>query len=522
MTVSDTPVEVKCFIAEYLDKSSLKSLHFVSKQWCTIAEPLLFDRIYISPRQKDLQVFELMTLHPNLGRAIKTLIFDVSSVPTLEREEHFLELCEEIRSTTIWLSKKFPFNCPDARLTQFVNAIIERETTFEDLYSEYGEDDLVTDGFHLWQELLEQERSNLKRGLHGIFFEALCSGLRQLPNLQTVKMDDDIWRKNQQDISDTLIPANINLDEVVVPVASPLARSWHPWHLRPKKPRDIPDGEIPEHLFLMIEALAETQHKIKKFFYEPFLGDGLCPSLFTRKSIKEGFPFHMVAALSQLQSLDLKITPRDSHVIDPENAGALGFLPQLLEQLSGLKNLNFQLIPSTLVKKTGRGLLAPVDEPYYSYSQVFPRNGKWPHLRYLYLNGLTISGMDFCTLFLFQMPALKRLWISYFELLDNRWESAVEVLRYRGSYLPWELVSLQSAFRQKDGQWWPSTRDKADDSFMVYQEYLWYIRDGGRHPSLPPALEDSQSISYLNEIFHGVDRDRIRDFQTQTEQLARR
>ena len=59
-----------------------------------------------------------------------------------------------------------------------------------------------------------------------------------------------------------------------------------------------------------------------------------------------GFPRHMANALRQLETLKLQITPRKDDDMNHGNDKVLGYLPQLLEKMLGLKRLHLILVNS--------------------------------------------------------------------------------------------------------------------------------------------------------------------------------
>ncbi|MCJ1460689.1 hypothetical protein MMC28_011071 [Mycoblastus sanguinarius] len=504
------PPEVKSLVAECLDKSNLKSLRCVSKQWHAVATPLLFDKIYISLRRKDIEVFEKITRHPVLSESIKEMICDVSKISDLSYEDYFYCLCYQISYIVCGLSRRFPFKSPHPRLNQFINTIIQIRTSYDELFESYDElfdefcnDDLVTEGFQVWQELAAEERHSFDPELRGKFFSDLCSGLNRLPNLQSVKMDDDIWGKNRREISHTMCPAYHPSALPVIWFGSPLARSWYPrhlWHLAPRKPEDAGFA----HFFLVIEALSKTKRSIKHFDHASHLDNGLSPDAFRGYRMTDSFPRHMATAFWQLKSLELKITPRSSQFLDHEDKEALGFLPQLLEQTTGLTRLGLHLLTAERLKWQRSRPLTPLHDACYTYSQVFPHYVTWPHLESFYLSGLAVEGCELVLLLTKQMPKLRLLWLNRIDLLESRWEGVVEALRLRGTFIPWELISLQGLLRHKVDQWWPCTPDKEDETRLALMDAMAYIEDGGRHPNLPAHCEDSQSISYFHDMIYGL------------------
>lgn len=511
------PAEVKSLVAECLQKSDLKSLRYVSKQWHAMATPLLFDKVYVSPRDKDIQIFSNITKHPVLRRYIKSVVCDTSEVPELSDEDYFYNLCDELRSITFCMSKKNTFKSPHPQLNKFIKAIIRGKASQLVMYCKYSSDRFVMEGFQLWQELAAEELQSLKDGWNGIFFSDLCSGLLRLPNLQSVIMEDNIWSKIRMDITDEFLTTCPHLTPRTNLTGSPLARSWNPWHLRPKRSEDAGS----EYLSLMVRALSKTKKHIKHFECQsrhPRIYEGLSPWDFAMYNMTQRFPRQMTIALCQLESLKLQITPRRYDLVDQENTKALGFLPQLLEQMTGLKRLDLVLITAERIRKERRLSLTPLGETCYTYSQVFPPLGKWQHLEHLYLNGLAIHGLDMYFLLFHQMPRLLRLWLNRIDLLEGSWDGVVEALRLRGAWFPWELLSLQGLFRHEGGEWWPCTPDTQEE-YLALRPYSKYAEDGGHHPSLPADAEDLLSIKYFNEMFCAASSERVQALRLRIQQV---
>ena len=329
------PLEVKGIIAKFVDKSDLKTLRCVSKQWHTMATPLLFDQVYVSPRSKDIQIFSHITKHPVLSRSIKRMICDVSTVLNLSHERYFNQLCDQWWIMTAALSKNNPFNTSHRRLNKYVNAIIRAEESWENLFSEYAHDDYVIEGWQLWQEMAKDERDAFKYGNDGMYFSDLCSGLHRLSNLQSVLIDNDMWSKVGMDMSHNFYPSYPEHTPTSICSGSALARSWVPWHLRPQRADDAGF----EDLSIVIYALSRTKSTLKHFSYQSFAREGLSPWDFVKYSKTDAFAQHMATALGQLQTLELQITPRRINAIDKGILDALGFLPQLLEQFANLRYL---------------------------------------------------------------------------------------------------------------------------------------------------------------------------------------
>ncbi|CAF9924098.1 hypothetical protein IMSHALPRED_006100 [Imshaugia aleurites] len=243
---------------------------------------------------------------------------------------------------------------------------------------------------------------------------------------------------------------------------------------------------------------------------------------FAGNDMMEMFPSHMTMALWKLESLELQITPRTSDTVDQVNTEALGILPHLLEQMTGLRRLDLRLLTAECIKAQSRLRPRPLDDTCYTYSQVFPHHCKFRHLQRLYLAGLAIDGLEMFLLLFHQMPVLQRLWLDHIDLLGGKWEGVVEAMRIRGAFIPRELLSFEGSFRQDGGQWWLGTPDEEYEECLALRAYSKYAEEGGHHPSLPADAEDSLSINYFHEIYHTADQERVRAFWLRIQRIEDR
>jgi len=504
---SHLPAEIKSLLVKCTPKSDLKNLRLASKEWNAHATPLLFDRIYISPYQKDLEVFTKITQSPVLASLTTELICDTSSVPKLSHEDYFHELRHEVRSITRWPKKDSPFHSSNRRTNRFVNGITQIQTEPNELFLKYGEEPLITGGFRLWQQMVTEIRRNLNGGS---YYSALCAGLHRLPKLQAIKLDNDIWVNHRRNTS-LLTPFSEGPYHVLgtVDSGSPLSRDWNPWHLRPMRSEDDLDAGVLRILHFVTQALSKTKTYIKRFKCDSVLRDGVSPCIFGAFKPTDVFPRHMVLALYRLERLELQITPCQRQLFDHGQAGALGFFPFLLEQMTDLKRLTLRL-------ETDEGVLLrrgppcpPPEDSCFNYSQVFPRHGRWPRLEMFYLRGLAIDALDLLILVYEQMPRLKRLWLNRIDLYGGKWEGIVQTFREQH---PWELLGLQGHFRHKDREWWPCPPDKEEQESFALDEYMAYIYHGGRHPSLASNCNDLQAGWYSHQMFDEASEDHRRTF----------
>ena len=279
MSLPYLPPEIKCLVAEHLAKADLKNLRCICKAWTSSATSLLFDTLYISPYDKDLEVFISIIHDPTLACSIKELVFDVSSVPELSYQDYFDELRREIRSFTGQPNERFPFYSSCRRLNQFVNDVTKKGGDSSLLLSRYSGEKLVVEGFHMWQQLAAQEQYNLRGGLHGVYSNELSAGLNRLPKPRSIEVDFETWVSNRLHSGtgysynrlDTLNPYDVL---GVVHKGSPLSRSWNTWHLRPKRLDYDPENAEPGSLNIIIRALSVTNKQIKRFVCDTLFDGG--------------------------------------------------------------------------------------------------------------------------------------------------------------------------------------------------------------------------------------------------------
>lgn len=90
------PHELKFEILKYLDKIDLKAVRLTSKD-CSVCTPhYLFDRIYWSPQDLDLEVFQNIASRRELATCVKELVFDGSQFVEHSKEDYFENLCSRI------------------------------------------------------------------------------------------------------------------------------------------------------------------------------------------------------------------------------------------------------------------------------------------------------------------------------------------------------------------------------------------------------------------------------------------
>lgn len=286
------PPEIIGGIAEHVNKSHLKHFRLVSKVWQAVTTPLLFDRIYVSPRGKDLEVFREITTQPILAASIKQLVYDVSVFSDVCRKDYFKMMCEEMGLFRLKWGWKVALtvNVPEPMKQLFHTVAPEHQAIFLDRA-------VIRDGHTQWIELMKDE---LGRLYSGGFFVDLHSGLSRLPSLRSVRMDQDVWgtaiyRHGAQDRT------GCPLDPPVE--GSPLSRQWKPFHPLPRKPANTDPFNQSEHLRLMVRALCTAKRNIKEFDFDSCIDSGLPPTVFSNRDNKDSLHQDMKSSLWRLETL---------------------------------------------------------------------------------------------------------------------------------------------------------------------------------------------------------------------------
>ena len=487
------PPELKVNVLAQLDKRSLKSVRLVSKEWNALATRPLFDRVYISCREMDMEVFQNITEHPVMCTSIRELVYDASLFARdLDIDEYFWALRRKslIYVRQYWTSK--PFNSADDEINAFVSDC--HTNKMRDVFYEHISDDFIVKGYEKHQRCAKYERRVLG---DASFLSRLCGGLRLLSNLRSVKFTNTLWTYEiyEDELTGGVKPSNLHGPES----GSPLVRSWNPLHLRPfywsEDELEFEHGLICDHLYTLTAALTETRRTIKSLEIPDLLAGGLPCHALTWPSMTEDRYMRTLHAYSGLEILDISINAwKDGDSDYPE---ALAALPSMLSQMTGLKSLKLNLSKDL---DTRRSPTKTFDN--FTYQQAFPTHGWWPRLTRLEIMGLTIGGLELICLITIRAKVTD-LHLHCIELRDGTLEGVVEGLYYC------RLDSLFFGFFKHCGNLdftiHELLRSAADrEARMAIEDY---VICGGRHPFLTPDSDANSSIWwYLDMMPHEFNR----------------
>ncbi|MCJ1452635.1 hypothetical protein MMC28_002978 [Mycoblastus sanguinarius] len=477
------PTELKIDVLKLLEKRYLKMFRLVSKDWCSLATEFLFDKAYISPRKKDMEIFENITQHPVLRSAVKELVYDASHFRSgMSRWICFKEVKYNLISVlNRWRVRNEVCNSPDKRLNAFLEALKGREITRYEIYQKYKDESFLVEGHRLFQELARYEQLAFESG---IFYTVLCCGLRQLDRLRSVVLSNKLWGDNLNKIK-TLDSQTLRAEFS----GSPLTRSWNPLHPLALRWTDSEDGRLngSDHFFAITRAISETHRKISSFMIAHSGSGGLPPSVLIGAMMRNPLSKYTIDAFSGLEVLDITISANREDEPPPlSDIDNLPVLPCLLKRMLGLKRLKLCLLERTLDYLN--------TDKFQSHGHIFPLTGVWPNLTYLSISGLSIRAFDFLCLIYVQTPNLCHLEIYGIQLLEGHWEGMLEGMRRRRlrSFTMSEFCTNVGGtpFRPRQPE------DRGTDSLLVeaIENYVVY---GGRHPCLPPEM-DALSAGYYH------------------------
>lgn len=72
----ELPNEIILMVIDHLPRKCRKQMRLVCRTWGALGARGLIGRVFISPFEKDLDVFDAITRHPVFSRAIKHLLYD--------------------------------------------------------------------------------------------------------------------------------------------------------------------------------------------------------------------------------------------------------------------------------------------------------------------------------------------------------------------------------------------------------------------------------------------------------------
>ena len=395
------PTEVKTAVLELLEKADLKQARLVSSSWYPLATRLLFDRVYISPKSLDIEVFMECVRHPIIKESIKEIIYDTTIFELgLTTQQYCVNLVSELMG--IFLRR--PIQNPTHPFHHFMMQSISDDCDFSKLYQEYKNETFIVEGRLVWLQHAWDGVLNMENGL---FADTLRRGLRAFNKLRSILVKDGLFGTN---LSETEWMDRSTLRCKYS--GSPVTRSWNPLHGRPSD--NIPEN-IDDHFRKLTSALADSGTEIKslRLFDGQHEYSSLPVSTLQSAVCGSTLLYDSVQAYSNLETFVFRLDSCNLDRGDYDKEEVLGMLPSLLAEMVNLKNLELDL------GKPASGTL----EYYWTYKQVFPSlYYLWPNMVSLAISGLSIRAIDLLNLLFTKAPGIRKLQLSFIDLLSGTWE----------------------------------------------------------------------------------------------------
>lgn len=529
----ELPNEIVLMVIDYLPQPCRKRMRLVCRTWAALGANGLIDRVYISPFEKDLDVFDAITRHPVFSRAIKHLVYDSAQFASdIETDaDYFRALCDctgNHRMAYMTYDTTFKPEFRDLRRA-IVDSLVEPSIFLSG--SQPGLQRCQTlaafvDGYR--QYLHHAKEMSIIAAASWV--DRVDRGLKQMRSVESITIRNS-WNmifEHRHDYPQEIISSfdfpHATKGYAIVDrngmrlVGSPLARSWSPAYLQPRSieshndhdpihgsPSAVSDGVVElSQVLQRINSAGMMQH-IKKFVvseYSDALG-GVSPYAFLNNT---GIDMQFTSLSTSLRILDLKLA---SSIAEPARQPMLDLqiFKRFLEAAQCLESMTL-FLPCREDDFEARDV-----HSLYHFALVFPKSSTWnlPRLRGLWLHGLRASYSELVTLLVLNCPNLDYLNLSYFQLKDGYWEDIIEGLRRLPDYLASDfdekglLCSTDDLFLQ-----WADTEERYEDGDRGFSYSISkYISDGGRHPCLARDAPDSASTKYMDRLNETLDKLRL-------------
>lgn len=472
------PTELKLATLQCMEKYQLKCMRLVSKDWSTLATPLLFDKVYISSRGQDVEVFDKITSHPLLGSMVKELVYDTSRFEyAISRADYFDRLCDDLREC--YVDHNEDLEWPSDHLITALRSTHSRR----EIYDRYSKDDFVSKGLGEWRcQALAERGADKWDALH----TSLCRGIKKLGKLRSFAIVGNLWQ--------THLNQSFSLKKDFS--GSPSVRRWNPLYARPREETDREPSEVT--LISVVIALKSPLGIESLSIFEGMVNCGysLVPSALKQWAGCSVFTgFLETCANYKSFSLTLETDGNDDYT----GSRALSVLPRILYRMKNLKRLDLGLL-----------IYCPLSydaiDAFYTYEQVFPQEGRWLQLEDLKIVGLAIGGYQLVRMLAIRFPKVQRLYLSRIELVDGFWEGVIEGLRHN---LQLKSLTLSCPTQRIGVPFQRIEMEYPDPRDMSLHRLEEYVVSGGKHPCLPweaPAEDARQFFLDLRPHGKGLNR----------------
>lgn len=461
------PNELWIIIFTFLKKNNLKSVRRVCQRFSLLAGPLLFDRVYVSAHQINMDVFAEIAQHPTLSLYPRVLVYQVvqfRTKPDYSLQKYFIRLCNQLRFFLPNLVNKSHLFSEECRELLRVAEKCGDDREAPEPYPDATSFQIVQQGFKYYTEkVAEENHINQSRE----FLASLCLGLAKLINVRKVEMG-----KWYDFIGTNIDRSNIPLDLSFQPC--PLARSWNLFHLQPGC---ITWGRYLEfdNVLSMFSLTRRCMQHLDFNFCHIVLREVFDPKLKLSRSFRQ----HGFGTMKHLERLTIRIEnpmcPRweassaaselDGGTVERKDV-SMKLLADILPQMRKLQQLSLCIIAVTP---------SPYQNmEFHPFSDIFS-NHKLPALHSLRLQGFTGTEAQMSA-FIRANPQLRHVNFTLIKLDDGLWADLLDNMR---KWLHLQTLHLV-------GPLWMTHMESVDLFGLLVPDLLrkleQYVLHGGRNP----------------------------------------
>ncbi|KAL8712514.1 MAG: hypothetical protein Q9220_003362 [cf. Caloplaca sp. 1 TL-2023] len=520
----DLPNELILNILSCLPIRDLKQTRLVSKLLASLGGQLLVDTLYLTPREKDMEVFDQITQHPDLKKSIKKIHYDSAQFRKLSLVEYCHKLCEQLKVKGTG-HRDVPLGVEGERLREIIEEIYKTEN--HSWRVEMCEQQVpLVKGHRLYSQYALEQGNILSEG----WSARVCKGLRSLSPLESVTIKST-WNLDCETLCDdgTLTEEelyNFEDERCHMTVAErafdraidkqtcqrrlmgpPTARAYHPVYLVPEfakfdessstRKRLLHEGASNGCLeFVKILQILRLARKepVELIAHGDSWGrvSGIPPYLFN-PSIWPCTSTLFSYLAPRMHRLDLRLSSYDGGRVAELFADVSG-LRTFLSKARALQHLNLEMPHNGYIGSRSPGI--PSQRPLYTFQQVFPSIStlRFDDMTYLNIVGLGSSFKNIVGLLLLAVPNLDDLILRHIDLTTSgAWEEVIEGLRH---YSPMSSGYLDGPLNDMNGVMY-GYEIHGQSHVDFYVGTIDYIGLGGRHPALPADAPDSASLRYL-------------------------
>lgn len=462
------PPELKLAIIGCMGKYELKTFRLVSREWSMFATPLLFDKVYISPRMIDLTAFNNITQHPVLGPVVREVIYDTSRFQDrISRRDYFDRLCGDLIYCFVHHNLNLEWrNHP--LISDLKSGNSRAESLRDELYERHRKDDFVRSGYKRWRRYAKSERWT---GKQTVLFSIISKGMQRSNRVRSFSVIGNLWENH--------LDQTTSLDKHFS--GPPSIRRWHALHARPRL--DVDNNSSYSSFTDTIIALQSIRPVVSLSMFKGMrdFGIGLAPTAL-KQCWKQSFFTSFLDVCIHFESFSLNIETDETD--DCAAPKFLGVLPRILYRMKHLKRLDLGLSTEA----------SPNSDTCNTYEQVFPEEGRWLQLVDLEIAGLSIGGYQLVRMLSRRFPRLQNLSLRDIELVDGSWEGVIEGMRHTLHLQSLSLGDELGRLRQPSGHPFRTTNP------AILHELEEYVVSGGKHPSLSTDVSAEEASNFWLDI----------------------